>query len=360
MTFLIAAAGTGGHVFPGLAVGEALLERGVPRQEVLYVGGDRLETKVYPDHGFPFLQLEVRGLKRSAALSNAGIPKMLARAKSKVVDSIESRQVKAALGMGGYVTIPVGMAARKTRIPFFTSEQNAVAGLASRIAARWTRTSFSSFPTTVGLPDAEWVGNPVRQQFWNFDRTALRSQALARYGLSDALPTLGVFGGSLGSGVINQAVAEMALNWDSAPVQILHLAGERFADTSANSAAAPGVTWVRLGFETEMEYFYAASDLVVARAGGAVAELTATATPSILIPGAFGSGGHQEGNAKALTAIGAAEVVTEDALETLPAKVGALLHDSGQLSAMASAASTIARPDAARVIADILIEAAAQ
>jgi UDP-N-acetylglucosamine--N-acetylmuramyl-(pentapeptide) pyrophosphoryl-undecaprenol N-acetylglucosamine transferase len=356
MTFLIAAAGTGGHVFPGLAVGEALVDKGVPRTDILFVGGSRLEARVYPEEGFPFLELDIRGLRRSLSPGNLGLPLVYKRARDRVALAMGERAVTAVLGMGGYVTIPVGMAARKLRVPFFNSEQNANAGLANRVAARWARKTFGSFPETAGLPGAEWVGNPVREPFWHFDRDQLRAEALSGYGLQAEIPTLGVVGGSLGAGVINRAVVDLVTSWDGPPIQVVHLTGDRFyAEISA--IHEPGdVTWARRGFEPAMEMFYAVSDLVVTRAGGAVAELTATGTPSILVPGDFGSGGHQSGNARYVTEAGAAVAIAEPLLdEALADVVRVTLLNPETLSTMRLRANRIAKPRAAHTIAEALI-----
>lgn len=357
MTFVIAAAGTGGHVFPGLSVGQALVDRGVSPEEILFVGGDRLEAKVYPEAGFPFLQVEIRGLQRSLNTRNLSLPAVVRRARARVMATMGERGTRAVLGMGGYVSVPVAMAARTLRIPFFNSEQNANAGLASRLTSRWARRTFVSFPDTVGLDGAEWVGNPVRRPFWDFDRKALRAEALARYGLDDGPPVLGVVGGSLGSGVINAAVAGLLEDWAGPTIQVVHITGERFqgAETAVTSEHA---RFVPVAFETEMEWFYAASDLVLARAGGAVAELTSTATPAVLVPGDFGSGGHQVDNARFLVHAGAAVMVTESELDSLPRVISRTLLDQALLDQMGEAASLIARPLAAQVIADHLIEAA--
>lgn len=356
MTFLVAAAGTGGHVFPGLAVGEALVDQGVPRSDILFVGGARLESEIYPEEGFPFLGVELRGLQRSLTLKNLTLPGVVFRARKRIHQAMVDRQVRAVLGMGGYVTIPTGMAARRAVVPFLLSEQNAEAGLANRVAARWASKSFGSFPETGGLPGAEWVGNPIREPFWSFHRQSMRSEALDRYGLSPDNPVLGVFGGSLGAGIINEAVAAMVLNWDGAPMQVVHLTGQHHLEKLRSLKAAEGVAWKRVPFEDAMEMFYAVCDLVVARAGGAVAELTATGSPSILVPGAFGSGGHQRGNARFLTDSGAALTVNENELARLSDVVKRTLFSEHALNGMRSSAHQIARPGAARTIARAMVE----
>lgn len=357
MTYLIAAAGTGGHVFPGLSVGEALIDLGVSRSDVIYVGGDRLESEVYPREGFEFLQVELAGLQRSLNPRNARIPLVVLRARNRIAEMIEERGVGVVLGLGGYVTVPAALAARRQRVPFFNAEQNAEAGLANRVTARWAEETFVSFPGTGGLPRGTWVGNPVRQPFWSFDRSRLRPAALVRYGLDPELPVVGVFGGSLGALSINEAVERMLESWSGPRVQVLHLTGESHLPALQARSAAPDVTWRRLGFEEDMEGFYAVCDLVIARAGGAVAELTATATPSILVPGQFGSGGHQEGNARFLARSGAALVVDQDRLGELRDVVARLIETPEERAVMAEAADDISKPDAARTIARAMIEA---
>lgn len=356
MTYLIAAAGTGGHVFPGLSVGEALVDLGASKQDVMYVGGDRLEATVYPSQGYRFLQVELAGLKRSLSLQNARIPGVVMRARRRIAREIETTGVKAVLGMGGYVTIPAALAARKERVPFFNAEQNAEAGLANKVTARWAEDSFISFPETGGLAGT-WSGNPVRKIFWSFDRAALRSTAVQRYQIDQGLPVVGVFGGSLGARVINEAVARMVAHWSDNPLQLVHLTGDPHVSMMAKRVSGEGVTWRQVGFEERMDLFFAVSDLVVARAGGAVAEITATGTPSILIPGKFGSGGHQIANAAFLEQAGAAVVVDEDDLDSLGDVVAALLEEPARRDAMTEATRDISKPNAARTIATAMMEA---
>jgi len=359
MTFLIAAAGTGGHVFPGLAVGEALIDLGVPKNEIIYVGGDRLESQVYPGEGFEFLQVPLAGLKRSLTPQNARIPLVVMKARNLIAESIGTRNIRVVLGMGGYVTIPAALAARKRRTPFFNAEQNAEAGLANRVTARWARETFVSFPDTGGLSEASWVGNPVRKAFWDFDRQDLRPAAMERYELDADTPVVGVFGGSLGALSINEAVADMLETWSGPPVQVVHLTGESHHDSLASRVAAEDVTWRRVGFEERMELFYAVCDVVVARAGGAVAELTATATPSVLVPGQFGSGGHQEGNARFLEQSGAAVIVEQDDLHAeLEKTLIDIIGNPKRRESMGRAAVDISKPDAARTIARAMMKAA--
>ncbi len=354
MTFVIAAAGTGGHVFPGLAVGEALLALGITEESVLYVGGDRLEKTVYPRAGFPFLEVEVRGLQRSMTTRNLTLPRVVWRARDAIRAAIEERQVKVVVGMGGYVTIPAALAARATGSGLFVAEQNAGSGLANRVTARWANRIFTSFPETEGLARGEWVGNPVRKALSSLDRVMIRPQAFAHYGLDPGYPVLGAVGGSLGAGVINAAVSDLVENWDGSRIQVLHLTGEGNFTPEENPHGA--VHRVQRPFEERMELFYAASDLVIARAGGGVAELTVTGTPSILIPGDFGSSGHQAANAAFLKEAGAAEVLSQDRLDILPGLVSEILLSPEKLESMKIGARSIAKPDAAMTIAEAMQE----
>ncbi|MGA7098600.1 MAG: UDP-N-acetylglucosamine--N-acetylmuramyl-(pentapeptide) pyrophosphoryl-undecaprenol N-acetylglucosamine transferase [Acidimicrobiia bacterium] len=355
MTFVIAAAGTGGHVYPGLAVGEALVARGIERERILYLGGDRLEAKVYPNAGFPFQGFELKGLRRSLSIENLKLPGIVWRARRRMIEIMADRGTRVGLGMGGYVTIPLALAVRPSGVDLMIAEQNKDAGLANRIARRWASRVFVSFPNTKGMPGAEWVGNPVRHELAQFDRATRRVDAISRYELDPTLPTLGVFGGSLGAGAINDAIARLVAMWDGPTMQVVHLTGRgRVMDGLQSPKVA---VWRQVEFEDQMSCFYAAADLVVARAGGGVAELTATGTPSILIPGEFGSAGHQRENARFIEAAGAGLMLSEAELGRLPGLVATTLFDESRLTAMRQAASVIARPRAASAIAEALIEA---
>lgn len=356
MSYAVAAAGTGGHVYPGLAVGEALVARGVPPSSVLFLGGERIEATVYPAAGFPFLAVPLQGLQRRFTAANLAIPLVVARAARTMHEELGRREVRVVLGMGGYVTVPAALAARSIGAALVVSEQNAEAGLANRVASRLAVRSFGSFPRTKGMRKAEWVGNPVRAEIAAFDRASLRPAACARYGLDPSLPVVGVLGGSLGAGVLNAAVASMIDEWAGPPVQVVHLAGESHAAALRESAEAARLRWVVVGFEEKMDLFYAAADVVVARAGGGVAELSATRTPAILVPGRFGSGSHQESNAAVLAAESSAVVLAEERLDQLGAVVADLISRPDRRAAMAAAAVRLARPDAASVIAGVLAE----
>jgi UDP-N-acetylglucosamine--N-acetylmuramyl-(pentapeptide) pyrophosphoryl-undecaprenol N-acetylglucosamine transferase len=354
MSYAIAAAGTGGHVYPGLAVALELVEKGVPKEDVLFIGGDRLEAEVYPDSGFPFRSLKLQSLKRSLSLDNLRLPGVLRLAVRQVREELRDRDVGVVLGMGSYVTVPVAWAAHKEAVPYFLHEQNGEAGLANRVMSRWAAATFVAFDGTRGVRRPELVGTPIRANLTDYRRSDLRHEALTRYGIEPGSVVVGVFGGSLGAGAINDAISHLAATWNGPKITLLHLVGERNAGSI--DTAGSRVPWIVVGFEESMEYFYAATDLLIGRAGGSVAEIAATHTPSVLVPGSFG-GGHQASNAAAMQRAGAAVVLSEERLGELAEVVGSLVGDASVRRVMARAAGAIARTDAASRIATRLIDA---
>ncbi len=353
MTIAIAAAGTGGHVLPGIAVAETIGSQA----DVVFIGGDRFEKAAVPAAGYELVEVRLRGLQRRFTMKNLLIPFTVLKATSTIAREFKERGVTALLCTGGYVTVPAALAARRVGIPYFIAEQNAHAGLANRLMARKAKTVFTSFAETEGLERTKWVGNPVRRELVDFSRRAAHREAFDRYGQDPHRFTLGVVGGSLGSGVINQAVAEASASWDPAKIQIVHLAGDRYFDAVTSVAAGSVVDWQVVGFEDQMEVFYGAIDLLLSRAGGMVAEITATGTPVLLVPGEHGSAGHQAASARVLARGGAAVVLPEAELgEALRVQVERLESDRGSLRQMAEASRKLGKPDAAQKIAEALLK----
>jgi UDP-N-acetylglucosamine--N-acetylmuramyl-(pentapeptide) pyrophosphoryl-undecaprenol N-acetylglucosamine transferase len=356
MTVAIAAAGTGGHVFPALAVAQALVAQGLKPEEVVFLGGSRIEARVVPAAGFPFAAFELVALRRTLAVSNLRIPLVLRRTTRAMAAALEEHGTRVVLGMGGYVTVPAAMAARRRRLPLFLQEQNAVPGLAVRLAARRARGVFLGLPGPAArLPGATMTGNPLRPVLARFDRAALAAAARRRYSLPADATVLGVLGGSLGARVLNQAVAGIVAAWRGGPLAVVHLAGAEAGTVAAQAAAAP-LPWRCLPFEEQMEYFYAAADLVLCRAGAmTISELCATGTPAVLVP--LDRVGQQH-NAAGLVEAGGARLVAQSDAAGLPEVVGSLLADPGARSKMAQRARAVARPGAADEIARRLLEAA--
>jgi len=238
----------------------------------------------------------------------------------------------------------------------FLQEQNAEPGLGNRVAARWAQAVFTGFATAAERLGGEFVGNPLRTDFTAFDRGALRPEARRRYDLPPDALVLGVFGGSLGASVLDRAVVGLTRLLPPAGVAILHAAGsEQYAQMQRESAAA-AVPWRVVPFEEEMHYFYAASDLVLCRAGGTtLSELAATGTPAAVVPRAATDQRH---NAAAYAGSGAAVAITTEDPAAIGREVAALMGDPARRAALAAAAATLARPEAAAHIATALQEAA--
>jgi UDP-N-acetylglucosamine--N-acetylmuramyl-(pentapeptide) pyrophosphoryl-undecaprenol N-acetylglucosamine transferase len=355
VTVAIAAAGTGGHVFPALAVARELVAGGLDPAEVVFFGGDRFEAQAVPAAGFPLERFRLAAWRRSLSPRNLAIPIVVRGTARAMADTLQARRVRAMLGMGGYVTVPAVLAARRLGLPFFVQEQNAIPGLAVRLAARGARAAFVGLPGPAErLPRAVLTGNPLRAELARFDRGALAAQARRRYDLPEGATVLGVLGGSLGARVLNRAVPAIVGGWRGGPLAVVHLAGVEVG-TVAPLAAAASLPWRCLPFEDEMQYFYAAADLVLCRAGAmTISELAATGTPAVLVPLERVGQLH---NAAALAATGGARLLRQAEVDRLPVVVGGLLADPAARAAMARSARSTARPEAAAVIAARLREA---
>ncbi|NNC92595.1 MAG: UDP-N-acetylglucosamine--N-acetylmuramyl-(pentapeptide) pyrophosphoryl-undecaprenol N-acetylglucosamine transferase, partial [Acidimicrobiia bacterium] len=337
MTIGIAAAGTGGHVFPALAVAEALEQYGTAPADIVFFGGDRIEATAVPEAGYDLVSVDVRGLVRTVSLENFRVLAGVVRASRRIHREIAGREVKAMLAMGGYVTGPAALAARRAGIPLFLHEQNAVPGRANRLAARLAQKVFVAFPAAAtALPRTELVGNPLRAALLADPPAA--DAARLRYGLDGERPVVGILGGSQGADALNNAAARLVAA--SPAYQVLHLAGSR-QHARWSELAADVANWSVVPFEPEMRFFYSATDLVIARAGAlTVSELAATGTPSILVPYPHASS-HQEANAAVLADAGGAVVLPQSELE---ARIeGEVLRalEAGELARRRAAAAAI-------------------
>jgi UDP-N-acetylglucosamine--N-acetylmuramyl-(pentapeptide) pyrophosphoryl-undecaprenol N-acetylglucosamine transferase len=348
----IAAAGTGGHVYPALAVAGALEESGLARSDVFFLGGDRIEAEAIPAAGYRFAGYELTKLRRTLTLENLRIPFVVRRAARAMADELRRSDAAALLGMVGYVTVPAALAARQAGIPFLVHEQNASPTLAARFGARRARRTLLGLPgRSEGLPRSEIVGNPLRPALAAFERAALRATARARYGLPAAGPVVGILGGSLGAKALNAAARDVVL---AARCPVLHLTGPQAAGLGDQIDGS--LPWIRIPYEPEMQDFYAAIDLVVCRAGAmTVSELAATGTPAVFVP--LERVG-QTANAAVLATAGGAVVVPQEHIARLPGVVAGLVGDPAARAGMAAAAFRISRPDAARLVAAHLLEVA--
>ena len=350
---LIMAGGTGGHIFPGLAVADCLRAQGVPVVWLGAVGG--METKVVPAQRIELHTVAVGGLRGKGIGTRLLAPLMLLRAL--VASLVVLRRVKprSVLSMGGYVAGPGGLAAWLLRRPLLVHEQNRVAGFTNRKLAGIARRVLAGFADA--LPQAEWVGNPVREAI------ALLPPPAQRMAGRSGKPRLLVLGGSLGARALNLAVPQaLAQLTPSQRPEVVHQSGTRGLDEARAAYAKAGVEADVVAFIDDMAGRYDWADLVVCRAGAlTLAELTAAGLGAMLVPFPHAVDDHQTRNAEALVAIGAAVVMQERELDVqiLAQRLESLLADRSKLMAMAEAARTLAKPDAAQVIARACMEVAA-
>jgi UDP-N-acetylglucosamine--N-acetylmuramyl-(pentapeptide) pyrophosphoryl-undecaprenol N-acetylglucosamine transferase len=366
---LFGGGGTGGHVTPALAAAEAL--RAVrPDVDVAFVGTARgLEAELVPAAGWTLHTVEALPLRRTLSPATLQVPVVVARAAGEVRRLIAARGVAAACVFGGYVSGPLALAARRARIPLVVHEQNAVPGLANRLAARWAAAIAVSVPAAAdAFRRRERVivtGNPVRADLAGLDRPGRRAEAAAAFDLEPGRRTLLVFGGSLGARRLNDAVLEAAGRWGTPErLQILHAAGRRDHERVAAAWDAQPERGLRvrcLPFVERMDLAYALADLALCRAGAStIAELAVAGVPAVLVPYPHAAADEQTANAAALADAGAAVLVPDVELDGA-ALVGAaepVLHDPGRAEAMAAAARALGRPDAARRLAALVLAAA--
>lgn len=350
---LIMAGGTGGHIFPGLAVAQSLLDRNVP---VAWLGAaGAMETRLVPAAGIELHTLSIGGLRGKSLSTKAMAPLRLVRALFAALRLIARIRPRVVIGFGGFAAGPGGVAAMLRRVPMIVHEQNRVAGFTNRQLARFARRVLGGFPDA--LPRAEWVGNPVRDEI-----AALPSPG-ARFASRGGLPLrVLVLGGSLGARALNESVpAALALVDADMRPQVRHQSGRNHDDDTRARYAALDVDAQVDPFIADMAQAYAWADLVICRAGAlTLAELAAAGVASLLVPYPQAVDDHQTRNAEFLVERGAAELVPQVSMDarSLADRITSLLADRARLLAMANAARACARPDAARTVADICLEVA--
>ena len=364
---LIAGGGTAGHVLPGLALARALVERGREPAAIRFVGTSHgLEARLVPEAGFEVTLLSGRGFERRLTAANLSSAWGLLRAVVRALVLLARQRPAVVVSLGGYASVPCGLAAAVLRVPLVVVEQNAVPGAANRLLARFARASAVSFPGTP-LPRAQVTGNPVRPEILAVDRAGGRLPARAALGLPPDRRVLAVFGGSLGARRINLAVVDAAQEWEErADLAVHHVVGERDWDlvgARARPPASNGLVYQRVRYEQRMDLVMAAADLALCRAGAtSVAELLAVGLPAVLVPLPGAPGDHQTANARVLEGAGAAICVPDAELDgaRVVKEVDALLASPDRLADMSRAATGYARRDAARQVAALVEREAAR
>ncbi|HEX4618668.1 MAG TPA: undecaprenyldiphospho-muramoylpentapeptide beta-N-acetylglucosaminyltransferase [Steroidobacteraceae bacterium] len=352
---LVMAGGTGGHVFPALALARLLREK---QFEVVWLGTERgLESRLIPAEGIPLELLSVAGLRGKGVLAWLGAPFRLTLALVQALRIMRRHQPLVVVGLGGFVTGPGGVAAWLTRRPLVIHEQNAVAGFTNRCLAHLARVVLEAFPDSFGRDvHARLIGNPVRR-----DISAVpppRERFASRTGPIRLL----VFGGSQGAARLNTVVPfALARLAGGIAFDVRHQAGERWLAEGRASYARAGVRADVRPFIEDMAEAYAWADLVVCRAGAlTVSELAAAGIGAVLVPFPGAVDDHQAHNAQYLVRAAAAVVIADRELtaERLGAELERLCAGRGRLLAMAERARQLATPDAADELADSCLELA--
>jgi UDP-N-acetylglucosamine--N-acetylmuramyl-(pentapeptide) pyrophosphoryl-undecaprenol N-acetylglucosamine transferase len=312
---------------------------------------DRIEARLVPEAGYELDTFRVSGFPRrpSAALARALL--LAARAPRACARILAARHPDVVLGGGGYVAGPMVYAAARRRIPAALMEADAHLGLANRLAAPFARRVFLSFPIEGrDGPKYRVTGRPIPAR----SRPLPQAEGRHVFGLPAVGPVLLVFGGSLGSRLLNELAVEA---FGASGPAVLHLSGTRDYDELRTKVIRPD--YRLFAFTEEFGAALGASDLVLARAGGSVWELAAAAKPAVLVPGLFATGDHQTKNARYFERGGGAVVVPESEAGRAPELIRSLLDDPRRLADMSEAMRRLARPDAANEIAEELIALAA-
>lgn len=347
---MIMAGGTGGHIYPALAVARALKDQGV---SVVWFGTQQgLEARIVPEQGIPMQWLSIQGLRGKGKLALLLAPFNLLRACIQAARVLRTVRPSAVLGMGGFVSGPGGLMARLMGVPLVIHEQNAIAGLTNKLLARVANRTLSAFPVSF---KSACVGNPIR--------AAIAQVGQQARSMTDGRLNVLVLGGSLGALALNKATpAAFALLDNQSAIMLWHQTGGKHIETTLAEYEAHGIKTAAhkiVPYIDSMEDAYAWADVVVCRAGAmTVSELAATGSASILVPYPYAVDDHQTANAQYLATQGAAYLKQQSELtpEWLASTLTALLNDKHTLQNMQTAALALAKPRATQSVVDALLE----
>ena len=350
---MILAGGTGGHIFPGLAVAKALRARDVP---VCWLGAEHgMETRLVPPQGIAIDTIAVRGVRGKGVRTLLGAPLKVLSAVVAARRVLRQRQPRAVISFGGFAAGPGGLAARLAGVPLIVHEQNRAPGMTNRVLAKLAARVLTGFPDTFSGVDEEVVGNPVR------DEIAAIAPPGQRFAGREGVLRLLVLGGSQGARALNAAVPKaLAALRGVTDFEVRHQCGDKLRDEATAAYAEARIEASVEAFIADMAAAYAWADVVVCRAGAlTLAELCAVGVGSVLVPFPQAVDDHQTKNARYLVDRGAAHLLPQDA--DLAGHLGATLErlaDRSDLLRMAQAARALARPDAAETVAGIALEVA--
>lgn len=337
---VVTGGGTSGHVLPALAIADALVAAGHPRDQIHYVGTRRgVETRLAPESGYPHTLLDVVGLQRSLSTRNFAVAPKLRRSTHDAEVLLRDLQPKVVVNVGGYGSFPATWAARRLGIPYVVVSYDRRPGLVSKLLAPKAAAVAVAFEGST-LPHAELTGAPVRQAIVALDRDAERAAARAALDLPDDRFVVAVMCGSQGAATVNAVVAQAIERLaDRTDLAVHHVVGDRFLAGAAPARdGAAGILYRVIGYEDRMPKLYAAADLLVTRGGaGTIAELATVGAPAIVVPWPDAAENHQVDNAKVLSDQGAALLVEQADLtvDRLVAEIEGFMADRGRLAVMA-------------------------
>ena len=358
LSLVLAGGGTAGHISPLLAVARAVQES-APESRIKVVGtAAGMETRLVPAAGFELAVIDRVPMPRKPGSDLVRLPGRLLHAVRQAGAILDEAEADVVVGVGGYVSTPVYLAARRRKLPIIVHEANARPGLANRVGARFADVVGTAFAETK-LPGAQLVGMPMRREISGLDRRRERDGARAALGLSPDRPTLVVTGGSSGAASINRAVEAALPALAEAGVQTLHITGRGKELLTSKGAPLAAPLYRQVEYVDGMEQAYAAADLLLARSGaGTVCEISAVGLPAVLVPLPHGNG-EQALNAAGLVAAGGALVVSDSLFtaQWISDRLIPLLADPAALDAMSAASSAQGIRDADRRMAEFILDA---
>ncbi|MGQ0465991.1 MAG: undecaprenyldiphospho-muramoylpentapeptide beta-N-acetylglucosaminyltransferase [Sporichthyaceae bacterium] len=359
MHVVLAAGGTAGHIEPALSLADALRRRNAEVGITVVGTATGMENTLVPARGYTVRHVPRLPLPRKPSPDLVKLPGRMLGAVKTAKALLDEIKPDAVVGFGGYVCVPMYLAARSRKVPIVVHEGNTPAGLANRLGAR-----FTEFVATTAkaddLPHGRLIGMPLRRSIATLDRAALRAEARAHFGLDPDLPTLLVFGGSLGARSLNRGALGAASALRAGGVQVLHAVGR----DNVGDVAAPGgegAPYVVVPYLERMDLAYAAADVAMCRSGAMTcAELSAVGLPAWYVPLPIGNG-EQRRNALPIVEAGGGGIVEDKALdpEWIVAHLVPLLTDPARLAAMSEAAARHGRPNADEELADLVDAAVA-
>lgn len=359
---IITGGGTAGHTNPGIATAQALVARGLAVTDVHFVGGERgNEGAIVPEAGFSIDLLPGRGIKRSLSTDNIGAITDLVRGAMQAFRIVKTHQPRVVVCLGGYAAFGASLAAILQRIPVVVTEQNARASVVNRLVGRFAKACAIPFPDT-DLPKAVLTGNPVRLSVVDAVVAADRAPSRSRRGFAADRTVLMVLSGSLGATSVNRAVRALAEQWsDRSDLTIHHIVGRRDWDEFGGVSIDGPLDYRTVEYEDDVPSLLVSADVALCRSGAStVTELAIAGLPAILVPLPGAPRDHQRANSNELVNAGGA-VVLEDAdlnVATLAGLLGPIIDQPERRAAMAAAAASVGRPEAADAVAALVLDTA--